>query len=264
MLSINNIEVVYNNVILVLRGISLRVPERRIVALLGANGAGKSTTLKAISGLLKPELGLVTRGEVVYNGENIENCDPRRAVLLGILQVAEGRKVFEHLTVEDNLVIGGSVLKAKAQVKKDSEAVYGYFPVLRQLKNRVSGYLSGGEQQMLVIGRALMAHPSILLLDEPSMGLAPLVVEEIFGIVKRINEAEHTAILLVEQNARMALSLADEAYVMEEGRIVLEGPAGQVKENEDIKEFYLGLSRVGQRKSYREVKHYKRRKRWLG
>jgi branched-chain amino acid transport system ATP-binding protein len=264
MLTVNNIEVVYNNVILVLKGISLQVQDEQIVALLGANGAGKSTMLKAISGLLKPELGEITRGSIVYNGENIENGDPRRAVLLGIIQIVEGREVFEHLTVEDNLIIGGSIQKDRGLAHRYLERVYGYFPILRDLKKRVSGYLSGGEQQMLLIGRALMAHPTIMLMDEPSMGLAPLIVNEIFRIVRQINEAEKTSILLVEQNARAALSMADHAYVMEDGRVVLDGPSEQIKENEDIKEFYLGLSQVGHRKSYREVKHYKRRKRWLG
>jgi len=264
MLEVNNIEVIYNNVILVLKGISLQVPDGRIVALLGANGAGKSTTLKAISGLLKPELGEVTRGNIIYRDERIENGDPRRAVLMGIIQVVEGRDVFEHLTAEDNLIIGGSIQKERSQARRDIEKVYKYFPRLTQLKKRVSGYLSGGEQQMLLIGRALTAHPSIMLMDEPSMGLAPLIVSEIFNVVRQINQVEKTSILLVEQNARAALSMADHAYVMEDGRVVLDGPAEQIKENEDIKEFYLGLSQIGQRKSYREVKHYKRRKRWLG
>jgi branched-chain amino acid transport system ATP-binding protein len=264
MLTINNIEVIYNRVILVLKGISLQVQDGQIVALLGANGAGKSTTLKAISGLLKPELGEVTRGNIIYRDERIENGDPRRAVLMGIIQVVEGRDVFEHLTAEDNLIIGASIQKERSQARRDIEKVYKYFPRLTHLKKRVSGYLSGGEQQMLLIGRALTAHPSIMLMDEPSMGLAPLIVSEIFNVVRQINQAEKTSILLVEQNARAALSMADHAYVMEDGRVVLDGPAEQIKENEDIKEFYLGLSQVGQRKSYREVKHYKRRKRWLG
>ena len=264
MLTVNNIEVVYNKVVQVLRGISLAVEDNAIVALLGANGAGKSTTLKAISGLLKPELGEVTRGKIIYNNVQIENGDPQRAVQLGIVQVLEGRRVFEHLTVEDNLVIGGSIQKDREQARKDLETVYAYFPRLEQLKKRISGYLSGGEQQMLLIGRAMMAHPSLMLLDEPSMGLAPKTVEEIFSIIKKINEEEKISILLVEQNAKVALSLASYAYVMEDGRIVLDGPSEKIRENEDIKEFYLGLSQLGQRKSYREVKHYKRRKRWLG
>jgi branched-chain amino acid transport system ATP-binding protein len=264
MLTVNNIEVVYNNVILVLKGVSLEVPDGKIISLLGANGAGKSTTLKAVSGLLKPELGEVTRGSITYNGQRIDNGDPRKAVLLGIVQVMEGRKVFEHLTVENNLIIGGSVQKDKTRAKKDLEVVYGYFPHLSRLKKRVSGYLSGGEQQMLLIGRALMAHPSIMLLDEPSMGLAPLIVEEIFSIIRKINQTEHTSMLLVEQNARAALASSNYAYIMEDGRIVLDGEAELISQNEDVKEFYLGLSQMGQRKSYRDIKHYKRRKRWLG
>ena len=264
MLFINNIEVIYNEVILVLRGISLQVDDGKIVALLGANGAGKSTTLKAVSGLLKPELGKVTRGTIVYNDVSIENGDPQNAVRQGIIQVVEGRQVFEHLTVEDNLIIGGSIQKDKNRARRDLDSVYSYFPKLEQFKKRVSGYLSGGEQQMLLIGRALMAHPTIMLLDEPSMGLAPKMAEEIFSIIQRINIEEHTSILLVEQNAKAALSISHHAYVMENGRIVLDGPSEQIKENEDIKEFYRGLSQVGQRKSYREIKHYKRRKRWLG
>jgi branched-chain amino acid transport system ATP-binding protein len=264
MLEVNNIEVVYNNVILVLKGNSLKVPDGEIVALLGANGAGKSTTLKAISGLLKAELGKVTRGNITYAGENIENEDPRRAVLMGIIQVMEGRKVFEHLTVEDNLIIGGSVGKGRKHGAQDLDIVYNYFPPLMGLRKRVSGYLSGGEQQMLLIARALMVRPKLILLDEPSMGLAPLIVDEIFDIIKQINNSEKTSILLVEQNARAALSLANYAYVMENGHVVLDGPAQQIKENEDIKEFYLGLSQVGERRRYHDIKHYKRRKRWLG
>ncbi len=264
MLTVNNIEVVYSNVILVLKGVSLEVPDGRIVSLLGANGAGKSTSLKAISGLLKPELGEVTRGSIVFDDEHIENGDPRRAVLMGIIQVMEGRKIFEHLTLEDNLIIGGSIFRDRARLRRDLDMVYTYFPALRDLRRRVSGYLSGGEQQMLVIGRALMSHPTLMLLDEPSMGMAPGLVDTIFSIIKRINENEKTSILIVEQNAAAALSMADYGYVMENGHIVLDDTADNIKENEDIKEFYLGLSQVGQRKSYREVKHYRRRKRWLG
>jgi len=264
MLKLNNIEVIYNKVILVLKGVSLHVSDGQIVALLGANGAGKSTTLKAISGLLKSELGEVSRGDILYNDATIANGDPTQTVHKGIIQIVEGRQVFQHLTVEDNLVIGGSIQKDRSRARQDLEKVYGYFPQLTSLRKRVSGYLSGGEQQMLLVGRALMAHPSIILLDEPSMGLAPKIVSEIFKIIKQINEAEKTSILLVEQNAKAALSLADYAYVMEDGRVVLDGPSEQIKENEDVKEFYLGLSQVGSRKSYREIKHYKRRKRWLG
>jgi branched-chain amino acid transport system ATP-binding protein len=262
MLDINNIEVVYNNVILVLKGNSLKVSDGQIVALLGANGAGKSTTLKAISGLLKPELGKVTRGNILYNSVNIENGDPRRAVLMGIIQVMEGRKVFEHLTVEDNLIIGCSVMQTRPD--QGLTSAYSYFPALGRLKRRVTGYLSGGEQQMLLIARALMARPKLMLLDEPSMGLAPLIVEEIFNIINKINASEKTSMLLVEQNARAALKVADYAYVMENGHVVLDGPSSQIRENEDVKEFYLGLSQIGERKSYRDIKHYKRRKRWLG
>jgi branched-chain amino acid transport system ATP-binding protein len=264
MLAVNNIEVVYSNVILVLKGVSLQVPDGKIIALLGANGAGKSTSLKAISGLLKPELGEVTRGSIIFDDEHIENGDPRRAVLMGIIQVMEGRKIFEHLTLEDNLIIGGSIYRDRAGLRRDLEMVYTYFPALRDLRRRVSGYLSGGEQQMLVIGRALMSHPTLMLLDEPSMGMAPGLVDKILSIIKRINENEKTSILIVEQNAAAALSMADYGYVMENGHIVLDDTADNIKENEDVKEFYLGLSQVGQRKSYREVKHYKRRKRWLG
>jgi branched-chain amino acid transport system ATP-binding protein len=264
MLRLNNIEVIYNKVILVLKGVSLQVEDGQIVALLGANGAGKSTTLKAISGLLKAELGEVSRGEIIYNDASIANGDPTQTVFKGIIQIVEGRQVFEHLTVEDNLIIGGSIQKDRGQARRDLEKVYDYFPRLTQLRKRVSGYLSGGEQQMLLVGRALMSHPSIILLDEPSMGLAPKIVSEIFKIIKQINEAEKTSVLLVEQNAKAALSLADYAYVMEDGRVVLDGPSEQIRENEDVKEFYLGLSQVGEKKSYREIKHYKRRKRWLG
>lgn len=264
MLLVNNIEVVYNKVVQVLRGISIKIEEGDIVALLGANGAGKSTTLKAISGLLKPELGEVTRGSILYNNIQIENGDPKKAVQLGIIQVMEGRKVFEHLSVEDNLIIGGSVQIDREQARRDLGNVYTYFPRLEQIKKRTSGYLSGGEQQMLLIGRAMMAHPSLMLLDEPSMGLAPKIVEEIFSVIKTINKEEGISILLVEQNAKVALSVAGYAYIMEDGRIVLDGSSRQIQENEDVKEFYLGLSQVGKRKSYREVKHYKRRKRWLG
>jgi branched-chain amino acid transport system ATP-binding protein len=261
MLRLNNIEVIYNKVILVLKGVSLQVEDGQIVALLGANGAGKSTTLKAISGLLKAELGEVSRGEIIYNDASIANGDPTQTVFKGIIQIVEGRQVFEHLTVEDNLIIGGSIQKDRGQARRDLEKVYDYFPRLTQLRKRVSGYLSGGEQQMLLVGRALMSHPSIILLDEPSMGLAPKIVSEIFKIIKQINEAEKTSVLLVEQNAKAALSLADYAYVMEDGRVVLDGPSEQIRENEDVKEFYLGF---GEKKSYREIKHYKRRKRWLG
>jgi branched-chain amino acid transport system ATP-binding protein len=264
MLKLNNIEVVYSDVILVLRGVSLQVEDGKIVALLGANGAGKTTTLKAISGLLHTELGEVTRGWIELNGARIDRLKPEAIVQRGIIQVLEGRRLFAHLSVEENLVVGALGRQDGASVKTDLDLVYHYFPILRNLRGRTSGYLSGGEQQMLVIGRALMSHPKIMLLDEPSLGLAPLLVEEIFEIIKQINRNEKTSILLVEQIAQAALGIADYGYVMELGRIVLEGPADKLRDNEDIKEFYLGLTQLGERRSYREVKHYKRRKRWLG
>ena len=264
MLAINNIEVVYSDVILVLRGVSLQVEEGQIVAILGANGAGKTTTLKAVSGLLRTELGEVQRGSIELNGTRIDGWSPEEIVRLGIVQVIEGRRLFAHLTTQENLLVGALVRKDRAAVKRDLEMVYHYFPRLKDLRPKVSGYLSGGEQQMLVIGRGLMGHPSLMLLDEPSLGLAPLLVNEIFEVVRRINAEEGTSILLVEQNARAALDVVDYGYVMENGRVVLDGPAEALRENEDIKEFYLGLTSVGERRSYREVKHYKRRKRWLG
>ncbi len=263
-LSVNNIEVLYNSVILVLRGITLEVPPGAVVSLLGPNGAGKSTTLKAISGLLKAELGEVTRGQILWGSERLELLSAEDVVRMGLVQVIEGRLLFRHLTVEENLRVGGMVYQGGRAIRDDLERVYHYFPRLRDLSKRVSGYLSGGEGQMLVIGRAMMAHPQILMLDEPSLGLAPLLVQEIFEIIRAINQQEGMSVLIVEQNARAALELADYAYVMENGRIVLDGQAEQLRENEDIKEFYLGLDQAGQRKNYREVKHYKRRKRWLG
>ncbi|MCY4538570.1 MAG: ABC transporter ATP-binding protein [Chloroflexi bacterium] len=263
-LSVNNIEVVYNSVILVLRGITLEVAPGSIVSLLGPNGAGKSTTLKAVSGLLKAELGEVTRGQILWGEDRLELLSAEDVVRMGLVQVIEGRLLFRHLTVEENLRVGGMVYQGGRSIRDDLERVYHYFPRLRDLSKRVSGYLSGGEGQMLVIGRAMMAHPQILMLDEPSLGLAPLLVHEIFEIIGDINRQEGTSVLIVEQNARAALELADYAYVMENGRIVLDGPAEQLRENEDIKEFFLGLDQSGGRKNYREVKHYKRRKRWLG
>ena len=263
-LSVNNIEVVYNSVILVLRGISLEVEPGKVVSLLGPNGAGKSTTLKAISGLLKAELGEVTRGQIHWGGERLDGLSAEDVVRLGLVQVIEGRLLFRHLTVEENLRLGGMVYQGGRRIRDDLERVYHYFPALAKLSRRVSGYLSGGEGQMLVIGRAMMAHPQLLMLDEPSLGLAPMLVREIFDIIRDINRREGMSVLIVEQNARAALELADYAYVMEDGRIVLDGPAEQMRENEDIKEFYLGLNQAGGRKNYREVKHYKRRKRWLG
>jgi branched-chain amino acid transport system ATP-binding protein len=263
MLQINNIEVVYMNVIQVLRGVSLEVGDGKIVALLGANGAGKTTTLKAISGLLKTEEGEVTDGSIDFDGKRIDRYGPEDIAAVGISQVMEGRRVLEHLSVEENLLVGAYCRKDRAEVRRDMEVVFNYFPRLKDLRRQTSGYLSGGEQQMLVIGRALMARPKLMLLDEPSLGLAPLLVQEIYEITQRINAEQKMAILLVEQNARAALGIADYGYVMENGRIVLGGPAEKLRDNEDVKEFYMGLSAVGSRKSYREVKHYRRRKRWL-
>jgi branched-chain amino acid transport system ATP-binding protein len=263
MLQVNNIEVVYMNVIQVLRGVSLEVGDGKIVALLGANGAGKTTTLKAISGLLKTEEGEVTDGSIDFDGQRIDRYGPEDIAAMGISQVMEGRRVLEHLSVEENLLVGAYRRKDRAGVKRDMEVVFDYFPRLKDLRRRTSGYLSGGEQQMLVIGRALMARPKLMLLDEPSLGLAPLLVQEIYEITRRINVEQKMSILLVEQNARAALGIADYGYVMENGRIVLGGPAERLRDNEDVKEFYMGLSAVGSRKSYREVKHYRRRKRWL-
>ena len=267
MLTLNNVEVIYSDVIQVLRGVSLEVPDGKIVTLLGANGAGKSTTLKSIPGLLHSQEGEISRGGIIFGGKDIGVLAPEKIVKLGIVQVLEGRRLFNHLSVEENLLLGSISRRqttGKVSASQDLDQVYHYFPRLRDLRKRISGYLSGGEQQMLVIGRGLMAHPKLMLLDEPSLGLAPLLVEEIFNEIKQISIDEGTAILLVEQSARVALNLADYAYVMENGRIVLDGTSEQLNENEDIKEFYLGLTQVGERKSYRDVKHYKRRKRWLG
>lgn len=263
MLNITNVEVIYNNVILVLRGISVTVDEGQIITLLGGNGAGKTTVLKAVSGMLRTELGEVTSGFIELNGRRIDKLYPRQIARMGIMQVMEGRRVLEHLTTEENLRMGGYIYSDGGNTKRGLEMVYDYFPRLRDRRQQVSGYLSGGEQQMMVIGRALMGHPEFMLLDEPSLGLAPLLVREIFEIVKRINEEEKTSILLVEQNARAGLGIADYGYVMENGRIVYDGVAEKLINNEDIMEFYLGFSTKGERKNYRDVKHYKRRKRWL-
>ena len=263
MLSLNNIEVIYDDVILVLKGMSMQVEEGQIVALLGANGAGKSTTLKAISGLLKPEDGEVTDGEIIFEDQPIHNREASSIVRMGVFQVMEGRRVFEHLTVEENLRAGAYIRKDRGNVGKDMALVYEYFPRLKERRNQTAGYLSGGEQQMLAIGRAMMARPKLMMLDEPSLGLAPLLVKEIFNIIQRINQERGMTILLVEQNARLALGIADYAFIMESGRIVLEGEPAVLADNPDVREFYLGLTEVGKRKSYREVKHYKRRKRWL-
>jgi branched-chain amino acid transport system ATP-binding protein len=263
-LSLNNVEVIYNDVILVLKGLSLEVPEGKIAALLGTNGAGKSTTLKAISGLLKPEDGEVTDGSIELDGKAIHELPAEEIVRRGIFQVMEGRRVFEHLSVEENLQAGAYTRRDRGNLRQSLDHVYHFFPRLRERSGQQAGYLSGGEQQMLAIGRALMAQPRLMLLDEPSLGLAPLLVREIFDIVKRINEEEGTTILLVEQNATLALGIADYGYIMEGGRVVLAGEPEVLEANEDVKEFYLGLTEVGHRKSYRDVKHYKRRKRWLG
>jgi branched-chain amino acid transport system ATP-binding protein len=263
LLAVNSVEVIYDHVILVLKGVSLTVPEGGIVALLGANGAGKSTTLKAISGLLRTERGDVTKGSIEFEGQPLHRLDPSEVVRRGVVQVMEGRHVFEHLTVEENLLTGGYTRRNGDSLRRDLDLVYTYFPRLTQRRSVRAGYVSGGEQQMLAIGRALMARPKLMLLDEPSMGLAPMLVQEIFEIVSRLNREERVAVLLAEQNATIALRFAQQGYVMENGRIVLDGDAKTIADNEDIKEFYLGLSGVGQRKSYRDVKHYKRRKRWL-
>jgi branched-chain amino acid transport system ATP-binding protein len=263
-LKVNNIEVIYSDVILVLRGVSIEVKQGQAVALLGANGAGKTTVLKAISGLLRAQQGEVTRGNIQLNDRRIDRMRADEVVRLGIVQVLEGHRLFEHLTVEENLLAGALVRPSSPEIRRDIDQVYHYFPRLKDLRRKVSGYLSGGEQQMLVIGRGLMGRPGLMLLDEPSLGLAPLLVAEIFDVIRRINNEEGTSILLVEQNARAALDVVDYGYVMENGRVVLDGTAAQLRENEDIKEFYLGLTQVGERKSYRDVKHYRRRKRWLG
>jgi branched-chain amino acid transport system ATP-binding protein len=263
MLSINNIEVLYDNVILVLKGVSLEVKEGAITTLLGANGAGKTTTLKAVSGVLRTERGNVTKGSITFEGKRIDGMRPFDVTRLGISQVFEGRRVFEHLTTEENLIAGAHLQRDARRIRSGIERAYTYFPTLKERRSQLSGYLSGGEQQMLAIGRALMSDPKIMLLDEPSLGLAPMLVEEIFGIVQRLVTQEKLAVLLVEQNATMALSVAEHGYVMETGRIVLEGSVAALRENSDIREFYLGLNEVGSRKSYRDVKHYKRRKRWL-
>jgi len=261
MLVMNAVEVRYLDVILVLRGVSLEIPPGGIVALLGANGAGKSTVLKAISGLLETEEGKVTDGSIYFNDTRIDRMSPEDIVRLGIVQVIEGRRVMEHLTTEQNLR-GGAYLQ-RGDVKRDLDMVYSYFPRLKELRHATTGYLSGGEQQMLVMGRAMMAHPKLMLLDEPSMGLAPLLIKEIYDILQMFNSEEKTAMLIVEQNANVALSIAEHGYVMENGMVVLDAPAAKLADNPDVKEFYLGLSTVGEKRSYREVKHYRRRKRWL-
>ena len=260
-LKINNIEVRYHEVILVLKGVSIEVPGGGIVALLGANGAGKSTTLKAISGLLNHEDGAVTDGSIEFMGERIHKLGAEQISHRGIIQIIEGRRVFEHLTVEENLIVGGHL--RPTGIKERLEMVYHYFPRLHERRNVMAGFVSGGEQQMCVIGRAMMAQPKLMLLDEPSMGLAPLLIKEIFEIIQRLNREEKIPILLVEQNVKLALTVAPHAYVMENGRIVMDDSSEKLKENPDIRDFYLGLTDVGGRKSFRDVKHYKRRKRWI-
>ena len=263
MLTLNNIEVIFDNIILVLKGVFLQVDQGKIVTLVGSNGAGKTTTLKSISGLIKTERGRVTRGSIELDGHRLDRIDPSAIVKLGVAQVFEGRRVFEHLTVRENLLVGAHTQSNLSQIRQDIERIFNYFPRLAERVNVKAGYISGGEQQMLAIGRGLMSRPRLLLLDEPSLGLAPLLVEEIFSILKRLNQEEGLTILLVEQNVTMALAIADEGSVMENGKIVLSGPAEKLRGNDDIKEFYLGLSEVGTKKSYRDVKHYRRRKRWL-
>jgi branched-chain amino acid transport system ATP-binding protein len=262
-LKVNNIEVIYDHVILVLKGVSLEVPKGGIVALLGANGAGKTTTLKAISNLLHAERGDVTKGSIIFNGDEVQDLSPNELVRRGCIQVMEGRHCFGHLTIEENLLTGAFTRRdGKAAVMADLEMVYNYFPRLRERRESTAGYTSGGEQQMCALGRALMSRPKMILLDEPSMGLAPQIVEEIFEIVKSLNEKEGVSFLLAEQNTNMALKYARYGYILENGRVVMDGEAKALRENEDVKEFYLGVAE-GKRKSFRDVKHYKRRKRWL-
>lgn len=262
-LNVNNIEVVYDHVILVLKGVSLNVPKGGIVALLGANGAGKTTTLKAISNLLHAERGEVTKGSIEFKGERVDKLSPNELVRRGCIQVLEGRHCFGHLTIEENLLTGAFTRRdGNAAIRRDIEAIYEYFPRLKQRRTSMAGYTSGGEQQMCAIGRAMMSKPSMILLDEPSMGLAPQIVEEIFEIVHKLNATEGVSFLLAEQNTNMALKYATYGYILETGRVVMDGPAQMLRENEDVKEFYLGVSE-GDRKSFRAVKSYKRRKRWL-
>jgi branched-chain amino acid transport system ATP-binding protein len=258
MLQLNNIQVIYSDVILVLKGLSLEVAEGQIVALLGANGAGKTTTLKAISGLLKTEDGKVTDGGIEFMGQRIDGREPEAICRLGVVQVMEGRKVLESLTVEENLKIGGYTRRDHDGARQDMQMIYNYFPRLVERRHQLAGYLSGGEQQMLVIGRALMAKPRLLMLDEPSLGLAPLLVREIFEIIQKINAERGTTFLLVEQNAQIALRIAHYGYIMENGRIVFDGPAEKLRGNDDVREFYLGLSEACRRKSFRDIKFYKR------
>jgi len=263
MLRVNNIEVSYLGVIRVLHGISLEVGDGKIVALIGANGGGKTTTLKSIYGLLKTEQGQITSGDITLDDKRLDKYGPEDIARMGVSQVMEGRRTLEHLSVEENLMVGAYRRNDRAGIKRDLEMVFEYFPRIRDYRKRVSGYLSGGEQQMMVIGRALMADPSLMLLDEPSLGLAPMAVAEIYEIIQRINKERGVSMLIVEQNVKAALGISNYGYVMENGRIVLDGPADKLSGNEDVKEFYMGISSSGARKNYREVKHYRRRKRWL-
>lgn len=264
LLEVNNIEVVYNDIVQVLRGVSLGVPEGSIVALLGTNGAGKTTTLRAVSGLLKPENGFIREGYIKFKSTPITNQLGTNVVKLGAVMVPEGRRVFKHLTVDENIKVGSITRKDGAQqIKEDHALMYKHFPRLSKITNRMAGYCSGGEQQMIAIARALMAAPKMLMLDEPSLGLAPLLVKEIFENIQFINKQMNTTILVVEQNAKIALAISDYAYIMESGRIVLEGPSKELQENPDVKEFYMGITRGGGRKSFKNVKSYKRRKRWM-
>ena len=262
LLAVNNVEVIYDHVILVLKGVSLEVQEGKIVALLGANGAGKSTTLKSISNLLRAERGDVTKGSIEFRGQRIDRLNPSELVKRGVVQVMEGRHCFAHLTVEENLLTGAFTRSRRGDIGADLEKVYAYFPRLKHRRTSQAGYTSGGEQQMTAIGRALMARPSMILLDEPSMGLAPQIVEEIFAIVRDLNQKEGVSFLLAEQNTHVALRFADYGYILETGRVVMDGTAAALASNEDVKEFYLGMS-SGARKNYRDAKHYRRRKRWL-
>jgi branched-chain amino acid transport system ATP-binding protein len=263
MLRVTNLETTYNDIILALKGISIEVHPGKIVALLGANGAGKTTTIKTVSGIRKKLNLVVEDGTIEFEGDILNDKEPHEIVSKGILQVPEGRQIFAELTVEENLIIGSYSLKNRADFQKNKALVFNYFPFLPQRIQQLAGYLSGGEQQMLAIARALVAKPKLMMLDEPSLGLAPLIVEEIFEIIRRINQEEGMTILLVEQNANMALSIAQHAYILENGRIVMEGPSEKLLRDKDIREFYLGLSETGDRKSFRDIKHYKRRKRWL-
>lgn len=264
LLDVNNIEVVYNDIVQVLRGVSLSVPESGIVALLGTNGAGKTTTLRAISGLLKPENGFIKDGFIKFGGKDITNLLGTMIVREGAVMVPEGRRVFKHLTVDENIRVGSITRKdASQEIRRDQKSMYEHFPRLVQVKNRMAGYCSGGEQQMIAIARALMAAPKMLMLDEPSLGLAPLLVKEIFQRIQHINQELDTTILVVEQNAKIALEISDYAYIMEAGKIVLEGPSDELQDNPDVKEFYMGVTQGGGRKSFKEVKSYKRRKRWM-